>query len=63
MVIEFIKDTEDIRPNRSKILKKGLVLSCTDELGKQYIKAKYAVEKGSKPADLRPIKEFENEEK
>lgn len=37
MKIEFIKDQQDIRPNRSKIITKGKVLSVTSELGHQYI--------------------------
>lgn len=35
--IEFIKDHQDIRPNRNKIIPKGKVLTVTGELADQYI--------------------------
>ena len=35
--IEFIKDQEDIRPNRQKIIPKGKILTIAGELADQYI--------------------------
>ena len=42
MKIEIVKETEDLRENRSKTLKKGTVFICSDELGKKYLKKKLA---------------------
>lgn len=37
MKIEFLKDQQDIRPNRPKIILKGTILTVTSELGSKYI--------------------------
>jgi hypothetical protein len=42
--LEIIKDTEDLRPNRTKVLKKGTRFQCLDSLADQYLKKKLAKE-------------------
>jgi hypothetical protein len=42
--IEIIKETEDIRPNRSKVLKVGTRFQCLNEIADKYIKKKLAKE-------------------
>ena len=37
MRIKFTKDCEDIRPNRGKLLKSGLILNVGADLGSRYI--------------------------
>lgn len=44
--IRIIKETEDLRPNRKKVLKVGMVFTCTDELAEEYISKKLAEEVG-----------------
>lgn len=44
--IKIIKETEDLRENRNKILKVGTKFTCVDELAKQYISKKLAEEVG-----------------
>jgi hypothetical protein len=39
MKIRITKETEDLRPNRNKILPKGREFVCDAELAKEYLKA------------------------
>lgn len=57
--ITIIKETEDLREGRSKILKKGTSFTCTDELAKQYLKKKLAKEY---EPDLQPINNLKTAE-
>lgn len=60
--IEIIKETEDLREGRSKILKKGTSFTCTDELAEKYLKKKLAkiYEPDIKPVDnLKTVEEVE----
>ena len=56
MKITIIKETEDLREGRTKILKKGTSFICSDDLAKQYIKKKLA-----KPYEA-PIQELKEEQ-
>tara|TARA_R110000803_G_scaffold149047_3_gene214469 strand:+ start:70 stop:276 length:207 start_codon:yes stop_codon:yes gene_type:complete len=58
MEIEITKDIEDIRENRSKLLRKGTILVVTNELGKAWLKTKCAKE--TKPK-VKVIKAITNE--
>ena len=42
MDIEIIKPIVDLRPGRTKLLRKGLILTVTKELGEKYLKKKAA---------------------
>jgi hypothetical protein len=42
MKIRIIKETEDIREGRNKILPEGRVLRCTPELAQKYLEAELA---------------------
>lgn len=63
MEIEIIKDTEDIRENRSKTLVKGTKMVVTKELGDKYIKAKTAKIVEPKIKVIKPIKNADDLEK
>jgi hypothetical protein len=56
MQIEIIKDIQDIREGRTKMLYKGRVLIVTEELGKEYLKTKSAKEVSPKVRVIKPIK-------
>lgn len=40
--IKIIKETEDLRPNRKKVLKVGTVFTCIPTLAKEYVSKKLA---------------------
>lgn len=62
MEIQFTKDTKDIRPNRSKVLKKGTYLECENSLGKEYVRLGVAKEvKGRASVEaIKQIKEVQD---
>lgn len=58
--LEIIKETEDLRPNRTKVLKVGTQFQCLDELADKYLKKKLAKE--IKPAII-ALKEKDEQDK
>lgn len=62
MKIRITKETKDIRDNRNNVLKKGQELRVSNELGKEYIDKKLAVNVNDDP-DFRVIKSVEDAKK
>lgn len=60
--IEIIKETEDLRPNRNKVLKKGTRFQCLDSLADQYLKKKLAKEVTTDIIKIEEDKEAEKAE-
>lgn len=57
--ITIIKETEDLREGRNKILKKGTSFTCTDELAAKYLKKKLAKEY---EPDIKPVSNLKTAE-
>ena len=60
--IIIIKETEDLRENRTKILKVGQELTCLDWLADKYLKKKLAKIKGEDIKPKKPLKSIQDVE-
>lgn len=60
--LEIIKETQDLREGRNKILKVGTKFACIDELAEQYLKKKLAKIQGETIKPRKPLKSIEDAE-
>tara|TARA_R110000822_G_scaffold51547_1_gene134000 strand:+ start:224 stop:430 length:207 start_codon:yes stop_codon:yes gene_type:complete len=55
MQIEIIKDIQDLREGFNRIIPKGRIFICTEEMGKKYLKTKCAKETTPRIRVIKPI--------